>query len=254
MKDETIIFNSTKGVLHYQVVDTVYNNRPSRVLFSDHRLAAESGIALDDSTELLFDYNERFMDLIRDLKPHRVLLLGGGAFTLPKAINEAFPHISLDIVELDPELYKISKKYFGFKPNNKTNIYIQDGNEYLQSTKQNYDLIIVDVFSNNKIPAPFQSKYFIKSLKKNLRKDGVVAMNIIANYYGRLSTSLTNLIAIFKIFFDYVQLYPADNELSLWLSQNFIITAQNNSRKAQSLFHYEALKTPKKNWRRWLIF
>ena len=253
MEDETIIYNSTKGLLYHQVVDTVYNNRPSRMLFSKDRIAAESGIALDNNTELLFDYNERFMELIRGLKPKRVLLIGGGAFTLPKAINEEFPDIALDVVELDPELYKISKKYFGFQPNNNTHIYIQDGIEYLESTKQLYDLIIVDVFSNNIIPESFQSKYFIKSLKKSLRKDGIIAMNIIASYNGRLSTSLSHLISIFKLSFDDVQLYQVDYGLSLWISQNFIITAQNVSREIQPLLRYEALQPPKINWRQWLI-
>jgi spermidine synthase len=252
MKGETIVYNSTKGLLHYQVIDTLYNDRPSRVLFSGNHIAAESGIALDNNKELLFDYNERFMELIRGLKPKRILLVGGGAFTLPKAINEEFPYIVLDVVELDPELYKISKTYFDFQPNNNTNIYIQDGNEYLESTKQLYDLIIVDVFCINKIPKTFQSKHFIKNLKKSLRKDGLVAMNVIASYYGRRSSSLTCLILIFKTFFDYVQLYPAGSAISLWLPQNIIITAQNTSQDVQSLLRYEALKSPKKNWRQML--
>jgi spermidine synthase len=252
MNNETIIYDSTKGLLPYQVVDTIYNNRPSRVLFSENRIAAESGIALDNNKELLFDYNERFMEIIRGLLPKRMLLIGGGAFTLPKTINEEFPNISIDVVELDLELYKISKKYFGFKPNNKTRIYIEDGNDFLKSTKQQYDLIIVDVFSNNTIPASFQTKKFTKSLKMKVTKDGIIAMNIIATYNGRLSTSLTHLISVFRSSFDNVQLYPAEI-LSLWISQNFIITAQNKSLDIQPFLRYKPLTPLKINWRQWLI-
>lgn len=244
MENEKILYKSTKGLLPYYVVDTIYNNRPARVLYSENRVAAESGIALDSSEALLFDYNERFMELIRGLLPKNILLIGGGAFTLPKAINKEFPSIALDVVELDRELYKISNKYFGFKPNNKTRIFILDGNDYLKSTKQHYDLIIVDVFLNNIIPASFQTGKFTKSLKRRLVKEGVVAMNIIASYYGRLSNPLTSLLSVFRLSFEDVQLFPASKEESLWIPQNLIVIAQNKSKDIRSCLRYQQLKSP----------
>jgi len=252
MKDEKILYHSTKGLLPHQVVDTMYNKRLSRVLYSENRVAAESGLALDNNKELLFDYNQRFMEIISGVLPKSILLIGGGAFTLPKAINERFPNLSLDVVELDSELYQISKKYFGFKPNNKTRIYIQDGNEYIESTNKHYDLIIVDVFLNNIIPPSFQSEKFTKSLKTILTKDGIVAMNIIANYHGRISNSMLPVLSSFKSSFVNIQLFPAGNESSLWLPQNFIITAQNQSREIESFLRFKSLKLPTMIWPEWI--
>jgi len=253
MENEKILYDSTDGILKYQVADTIYNNRPSRVLFGEDRIAAESGIALDDNKEMLFDYNERFMEIIRGLQPKRILLIGGGAFTLPKAINEEFPEVKLDVVELDVELYKIAQKYFNFKPNKNTKIYIKDGNEYLKTTRQIYDLVIVDVFLNNVIPESFRTKKFAKRLKRILTDEGIVAMNIIASYYGKLSSFINNITSAYSSSFETVQIFPADIDLSLWISQNFIITAQNNNINIQPFVRYKALNSPKPSWRQWLI-
>jgi spermidine synthase len=253
MAREKIIHESTKGLIHYQVVDTIYNNRPARVLFTENRLAAESGIALDKKDELLFDYNERFMEIIRGLKPKRVLLLGGGAFTLPRAINKEYPNIHLDIVELDPELYKISKKYFGFKPKVNTFVHITDALDFLKTSKTIYDLILVDLFLNNIIPPTLRDKKFTKTIKKVLDSDGLVAMNVIATYYGQRSLYLNNLVSAYSSSFKDVQLFPADNQQSLWISQNFIITGQQKPNDLQPYLRFKSLKAPNNTWRQWII-
>jgi spermidine synthase len=245
MENERVVYKSTAGLMTYYVVDTIYNDRSARVLYSEDRIAAESGMAFDNGKEQLFDYNERFMELIRGVLPKNILLIGGGAFTLPKAINEEFPEMALDVVELDPVLYKLSKKYFGFKPNSKTRVFIQDGNDYLKSTKQRYDLILVDVFLNNIIPVSFQSVKFTKGLKLRLAEEGVVAMNIIASYYGRLSNPLKSLLSVFRPSFVSVHLFPAYTEESLWIPQNFILVSQRKSREIQSFLRYEQLELPK---------
>src|ERR1700752_3186245 len=84
---KTVRFEGETPYGHYTVVDTTYSNRPARVLYSGREFrTAQSGIALDDQDEMLFDYNQRFLELARGLEPKRALLIGGGAFTLPKRL------------------------------------------------------------------------------------------------------------------------------------------------------------------------
>jgi hypothetical protein len=50
----------------YKVVDTIYNGRPARMLYGAKN-SPQSGIAFDDSPELLFDYNQRFLEIALSL-------------------------------------------------------------------------------------------------------------------------------------------------------------------------------------------
>jgi spermidine synthase len=225
----------------YEIVETIYNGRYSRMLYTNSRESAQSGIALDGIGELLFDYNERFMELIRGLKPKSVLLIGGGAFTLPKAINEEFPQIMLDIVEIDPALIGIAIKYFDFKPNPNTKVFFDRGEKYLRKNRDKYDLMVLDVFNNDEVPKSFQEKNVMQNLSQQLRKNGLVAMNIISAFHGIRSATLCRQMAVMKPAFKFIEVFPAGNPESLWLPQNFILTATNQRLDLNEYLRYSGL-------------
>src|ERR1700739_2748527 len=99
---------------HYQVVEMVYNNRPSRLLLSGRGLSAQSGIALDGDPRLLFDYNQYFFELVTRLNPQSVLLIGGGLYPLPMALINAFPTLFITVVEPDEGLDPIAVRFFNY--------------------------------------------------------------------------------------------------------------------------------------------
>lgn len=241
---DTPIYTTDTEYGHYEVVETTYNNRPARVVYSGSGLTAQSGIALDGQAELLFDYNQRFLELIRALQPHRVLLIGGGACTLPTVLQTEFPGMHLDIVEIDLELVKIGECYFGFEPNNHTNVQIMDGEDYLKKNKQMYDLILLDAFFESTIPSIFQTKEVAILFAKHLREGGVLAINIIASYYGQRSWTLRRQISTLQEAFSNLQLFPAGLEPSQWVVQNFLVVAQNGERGIAQHLRYASLALP----------
>lgn len=228
----------------YAIVNTTYNGRPARILFSGGRQTAQSGIALDTDPELLFDYNERLMELIRGLRPKRVLIIGGGAFTLPRAIAQEFPDCRLSVVEVDKTLPLLASRYFGFSPTARTTVAIEDGATFLEASRETYEFIAIDVFVEETIPTAFQAEIFAHNLAARLSVHGTVAMNIIASYYGERSRTLRRQVSSFQSAFPVVDLFPADSEPSLWLPQNFILTAQHGSRDLQRHLRYQRLTLP----------
>lgn len=229
---DSIIFDGVSEYGRYQVVDVTYAGRYARVLYSDGGDAAQSGVAFDDAAELLFDYNQRFMELLRGLAPERVLLIGGGAFTLPAAMQREMPHVKLDVVELDPMLLAIAVTYFNFVPTAQTDIYLGDGIEYLKRATAKYDAIIVDVFVRATVPRAFQTAHVAQHYLRLLTPRGLVAMNTIGLYYMQhVSPALRRQISAFRAAFRDVQIFPASHQLSLWLPQNFVIVAQRLSRE-----------------------
>jgi spermidine synthase len=223
---DKLLFTKDTPYGHYQVVDTVYSGRRARVLYSGQRMAAQSGMAMDDDPELLFDYNQRLLELIIGLRPKKILLIGGGAYTLPIAVLKEVGGVHLTVIERDGALDDIAEAFFGLQPSDRLKIIHQDGREYLETCRQTYDLIIVDAFTHTIIPEVLREDRAIELMHKLVAPDGMVALNIIAAFYGRLSAPLRQQFQSYKKFFGQVEVFPASRSFSLWLPQNFVLVSQ----------------------------
>ncbi len=115
---------------HYRVIDGRYNGRPARILFGDNA-SPQSGLALDDDPELLFNYNQRFLEIAISIQPRSALVIGGGAFTLPRALLDHFPNLKLDVVEVDPVLPPLARQFFGLPETERLMVYSQDGRQFI---------------------------------------------------------------------------------------------------------------------------
>ncbi|MBC7546893.1 fused MFS/spermidine synthase [Candidatus Saccharibacteria bacterium] len=231
-------FDSVYG--HYEVVDLIYGDRPARVLFSGNQEAAQSGVAKDNIPELLFDYNERLLELSLELQPNRILLIGGGVYTLPMALLKGLPEACIDVVELDNALLPVARKYFDLQPNSRLEVFHNHGRAYLSSTSRRYDLVIIDAFNHTDIPVELASVEAAQSIRELLKPNGVVALNIISSYYGKNNAITRNLWAAYQDLFEHLRLSPASNDQSLWLPLNLILQASDNRASLASL-RYAAL-------------
>lgn len=227
----------------YQVIDMIYAGRPACILYGADRQAAQSGIAWDGG-DMLFDYNQRFLELVRGLKPRRLLLIGGGAFTLPQAIAKTLPTLRQDIVERDGLLLDIAVRYFDFQQAPGIRVHITDGRQFLDETRTTYDLILVDAFDNAVVPGSLQSAEAMLAMHRALRAGGTLAMNYIAAYNGARAAGLHSVIAAMRGVFSSVTLFPASNGYSVWTPQNFILTARNSERDLSTYLRYAPLALP----------
>jgi protein-L-isoaspartate O-methyltransferase len=228
MITETTLYSFDTPFNHYEVVNMDYDNRPSRILFSGDRSAAQSGIALDKNPAILFDYNQRFIEIALELKAIRILVIGGGALTLPSALVAESKSVIIDVVELDPDLEAIAEQYFGYVASKQIKVHVTDGYKYLITSAARYDLIIIDAFSNTTMPASLRSKKAIQAYARHVRPGGAVCMNVISSYYGKNAEVLTALHSRYSAVFATTTMYPASRSLlSYWLPQNFILLAQS---------------------------
>lgn len=239
-----VLFRGDTAFGHYEVLDTIYDGRPARVIYSGDRIAAQAGIARDDDPELLFDYNQRFFELIAGLKPKRLLVIGGGVYTLPMAVLAAFPDIMVTAVEIDAELDAIATKFFGLKPDPRLHIIHMDGREFLNTNGTPYDMIVVDAFINVDVPRSLVTKEAAIQYHRNLRRGGIVAMNIISAYQGR-NEILRRQYRAFRAAFRRVEVYPAGKGYALTLPQNLLIIGQKGrNQKPGAYLRYASLDSP----------
>jgi spermidine synthase len=213
---------------HYQVVEMVYNNRPARLLLAGRGLSAQSGIALDGDPRLLFDYNQYMFELVAQLNPASVLLIGGGVYTLPMALINAFPSLFITVVEPDENLDRIAARYFNFHADSRLTVIHTDGRSYLDHDHKEFELVLLDAFKGDKVPDSLTDRVAIQGLANLTAPGASVAQNIIAPYSGPTSGPLKDRVALYKEFFDIVSVTPVDSRVPRWTSQNLVIQATRN--------------------------
>ena len=219
-----VLYQGASEFSRYQVVDTTYDGRPARVLYGNHD-TPQSGVALDDNPELLFDYNQRFYEIALSMQPKRVLVIGGGAFTLPKVLIERLPKCQVDVAELDELLPQLAIQYFGLPQTPRLQVAVEDGRSFLRHTSHQYDLIIIDAFSEFTIPRSLYTRQAAAAYAAVLNDGGVVAMNIISWYRGYRHRLTDEVVASFQTAFKTIHLYPADYTYSEKAEQNIVVVA-----------------------------
>lgn len=126
------------------------------------------------------DYiNQHFIYNIPKESKKKILVLGAGGFTA--GLNDTYNEYVF--VDIEHTLKEISEKYFlgqQLTPNKK--FIIQDASQYLKNSKEKYDMILVDVYSNSfQVPEGFITAEFMQRVKAHVAQNGVLIMNVICS-------------------------------------------------------------------------
>lgn len=231
MSQPKIIWEGITPHGHYQVVDGVYDGRPARVLYSGDRQAAQSGVATDDRSELLFDYIQRFYELATAQQPKNVLVVGGGAGTLATAVLNALPEVTVDVVEPNAVLVDLGYRFFGLPALDRLHVFYTDGRTFLQQHRTRYDLIAVDAFNHTTMPGELATVEAMHAYVSHLRPNGALAMNVISGYYGSGARVLAQVGEASRAVFATTDVFLARRGYTLWLPQNYVVVARRRVSK-----------------------
>src|SRR5450759_3529900 len=61
----------------------------------------------------------------------RVLVIGLGGGVLPKRIWHDYPDVQVDVVELDPQIVEVARRYFDLPQDERLRVTVADGREYV---------------------------------------------------------------------------------------------------------------------------
>lgn len=153
---------------------------------------------------------------------NRILMIGGGGFSLPRLLSAVGPGVFVDVVELDGEVVRIAGEYFGGVPEN-TTVFTGDGRVFLNRTEQVYDAIVLDAFSGSSIPFHLCTAEFFRLAASRLTDGGLMAINFIGGMKDDLRTE--RFVSTVASAFDRVRAYPVDGTISPVEDQNIVITA-----------------------------
>lgn len=234
--NRNVVYSETSEYGKYEVIDAPYNGRPARVLYGSQS-TPQSGVARDNNPELLFNYNQRFFEMVMSLRPQKILIIGGGACTLPTALFQRFDDLSIDVVEIDPVLVSIARTFFDVPQSKRLQVHVADGKTYVQQSSTRYDMIIIDAFSGFTIPHHLLEKETLALYRRHLTQQGVVAINFISSYKQNQDSLAHEVIATFKEVFANCSLYQADALHERGEEQNYLLAA------GSSPLHFDYLQS-----------
>ena len=134
----------------------------------------------------------------RNNKPLKIGVIGLGIGTVAAYGKKGD---KFDFYEIDPQISNIAFTKFGFLKNTKANVNVIPGDGRLSLKKQpaqNYDIILVDVFSGDSIPVHILTKEAIEIYIKHLKKDGLILIHT-SNDYLNLTLVIKNLALDLKL-------------------------------------------------------
>jgi spermidine synthase len=116
--------------------------------------------------------------LKRVKKVSRVLVLGLGGGTAIQLIKERNPGAEIVSVEIDPEIIKVGKKFFGLGGIKNLKIIKADALKWVNHYQgEKFDLVLVDLYVGSQFPQEAEGKEFLDNLKRMLAKNGMVIFN-----------------------------------------------------------------------------
>lgn len=156
------------------------------LLFSQRRSGAyQTCIDRRNPDRLVFSYiRMMFSGLLLTPEPKRILLIGLGGGTLPRVLDALYPEAEQDLVEIDPAVVRVAKAYFDFEVGANMRVHERDGRVFVKRALlegQQWDLILLDAFTDEYIPEHLLTREFLEELKSLLSEGGVVVANTFAN-------------------------------------------------------------------------
>lgn len=105
------------------------------------------------SLQRILRYGLRNIGYEAILKMDHILLLGvAGGSVIKTLVDEISFKGKITGVEIDPDMIKIANEYFNLNEIKQLEVVIDDAFEFVLKAKDKYDLIIIDVFEDIKMP------------------------------------------------------------------------------------------------------
>ena len=120
----------------------------------------------------------KYIGFERIKKFEKILVLGvAGGSVIKTLVDEIKCQGEITGVEIDAHIIEIANEYFKLNEVSNLKIYIDDAFEFVLKTKENYDLIIIDIFQDTTMPAFLFQEFFINRVNYLLNVNGFILFN-----------------------------------------------------------------------------
>jgi spermidine synthase len=168
-------------------------------------------------------------------EPKRVLIVGLGGGTIPGLLHKHLPSVTIDVVDIDPEVVSVAKRYFGFREDATLHAYVDDGRRFIEECKEPYDMIFLDAFGSENIPYHLATQEFLQSVRRALTPNGIA----VGNIWSRSSNALyDSMVRTYQEVFDDLYIFDvrgAGNKILVALQRDRRIEKEELVRRARGV-------------------
>lgn len=163
----------------------------------------QSCLNLKSPDRLVFGYTKIMMSaLFINPQPRNILLIGLGGGTLSRALAKVVPEAVIDTVEIDPAVARVAERFFGYRQEPKQRLFVEDGRAFIERAHtegRQYDVIMLDAFDVDYIPAHLLTREFLQHVHAILSPNGVLVSNTFSNsdMYDRESATYADVFGPF---------------------------------------------------------
>lgn len=226
-----------------EMVEFTDENGRVRMFLVDGAMQSATYIDADRRNELNFEYMQAFAALSA-YHPHAkdVLMIGAGMFSYPKYLISHDPHVRVDALDPDEEMFDYACSYFyldelirdyDLENSDRLNFIVESGRDYLEGTEKKYDIIINDAFDGFAPAVDLCTIQAAKLIHDHLNAGGMYLCNVPGFTDIESEDFLCGCMKTLEQEFTYVRAIRAKREDQDGRGMNYVIIASGT---------YEAIK------------
>lgn len=109
---------------------------------------------------------------------NHILVLGVAGGSVVKTINNEIKYLNkITGVEIDPGVIALANDFFGLNQISNLELINDDAFEYVLRTKEKFDLIIIDIFQDTKMPNFLFESFFVSRILEICSSNGIILFN-----------------------------------------------------------------------------
>lgn len=223
LRKRGVVMRRTKFGLTLIFESENLDHTPMRLLNVNGTFQSVCYLPDDLRFELACEYHRAMASVIEGLarraagRDVRVMVMGGGGYSLPKYLAAYVPAARTDVVEVDPAITAIAREFFfldeclektGAEKNGRLRLVNDDAWAFVHAADEPYDVIVNDAFSGKRPLGPLTSAEGARVVRSRLADGGVYLANVRCACAGRGSGPLREVEEAFGREFAHVGYVP----------------------------------------------
>ena len=141
----------------------------------------------------------------------------------------------IDVVEIDPEVVAVAKKFFAFREDAAMHAYVKDGRRFIEECRDPYDVIFLDAYGPDSIPYALSTREFLHAVRRALTPKGIA----VANVWSRSSNPLyDSMVRTYQDVFEHLAILDvqgSENKIFLAMPRQRQIPQDELARRARKI-------------------
>ncbi len=139
----------------------------------------QSEMLMSDPNFLVLSYTRSMMAfLLVHPSPKRILMIGLGGGSMPKWCYRHLPTTDITVIEINPMVISVREEFHVPADDERFRVLCADGADYVATTEDAPEVLIVDGFDLHGQPPQLCSREFYEDCYRALAPDGVMVVNL----------------------------------------------------------------------------